>query len=224
MTRQQTKLAGQKSINANIPLWTLPGAATIEKETTELRRKNEEYYRLQVEASQDSLKAILHHLASLEVETAAFDNTESKLNRAHERFTQLCSIKSIVSDELMNAELLWLFMQFDIEKLRHRNHLNILDQYQTRNLAALYRMDLMRQAFKMPFDVILNNLLTPLNSLLASHLGESAGIVPETFQLYDKMLKRMRDYMQRLVENKDQRLVSQLMDEMYKRYLHLTML
>lgn len=213
LTRQQTKLAGHKSINANISnkdCWVMPSAANLENETAELRRKNEEYYRFQVETAQDSLKTILHHLAGLEVETAAFDNTESKLNRGLERLRQIRTIKSIVSEELMNAELLWMLMQFDIEKLRHRSQLNVQELYQTQNMALHHRMDLMRQALKTPSDVIAEHFLLPLNSMIASHLDEPVDIDQETFQLYDKLLNCIRDNMRKLEGNQDKR----LMDEM----------
>lgn len=188
----------------------MPSAANLENETAELRRKNEEYYRFQVETAQDSLKTILHHLAGLEVETAAFDNTESKLNRGLERLRQIRTIKSIVSEELMNAELLWMLMQFDIEKLRHRSQLNVQELYQTQNMALHHRMDLMRQALKTPSDVIAEHFLLPLNSMIASHLDEPVDIDQETFQLYDKLLNCIRDNMRKLEGNQDKR----LMDEM----------
>lgn len=191
----------------------MPSPANLAKETAELRRKNEEYYRIQVESSQDSLKTILHHLAGLEVETAAFDNTESKLSRANERLIEIENIKSIVSGELMNAELLWMLMQFDIEKLRHRNQLNVQEQYQAQNMALLQRMDAMRHAFKTPSEVITNMFLLPLNNLLASHFDEAIGMDHKTYQLYDQLLTSIHDSMQKLGRGMD-KAVSQLMDDM----------
>lgn len=214
LARQQIKLAGQKSLNSLVAHIKVPlGTAALEKETAELRQKNEEYYSMQMEASLDSLTSILHNLAGLEVETAAFDNTQSKLNRAVERLNQLRTIHSVVSDELMNAELLWLLMQVDIDKLRQRTTWHILEQYQSDNIAALLRIDQMRQACKMPPELISENYLIPLKNLLASQLGESAAAVDqESFQLYDKLLQHIRDSLATLGGNMNKRVVSQIED------------
>lgn len=215
--RQNCVLAGQKAINAFMANteWVPPSPAALKKETTELQRQNEDYYRLQIETATDSLTSILMKLAGLEVETAAFDNTQTKLTRAQERLNQIRTIKSVVSDELMTAELLWLFMQFDLEKLRMRSQLNLQEQYQSQSVAALMRMDLMRQSLKMPVEGILESYMLPISKLLAERLGEPVGGPQETFRLYEKLLQSICDDMRKLTGNKDKRSYSLMLDDLW---------
>lgn len=211
MCREQINLSGQKSLNVAIQSeWKPLNISAMGKETIEMQRKNEEYYKVQVDSAFESLKLLLRQLASLDVEAAAFENTRAKLDRARERLHQLQTINAVVTNDLMVAEVLWLLMHFDMDKLRQHSQWNLLDQYQTENRSALRRIEIMRHAQRTESEPFAEMYMAPLN--LRSQLNETG--VASAYGLYDRLLQSVRDNLSCLGNKKSERFLQKCIESL----------
>lgn len=151
LARCQMKVAANRNVYRAEALdkWQPPdGSASrtaLVAKTAELKRINDEYLGVELENALDALTFVLRQLASLKVETAAFENTRTKLQRAEERLGQLHEVQQIVAENLLNAEVVWLLMQFDLEKLRNRSLSGVLEVYATEAREVARRTEQMQQ-------------------------------------------------------------------------------
>lgn len=227
LTRQQMKLSASRHIGrADIRSeWKLPGGqngvlAAIVQQTAELKRTNEEYYTVEVENALDALTFVLRQLASLKVETAAYENTRTKLHRAEGRLARLRDVHAIVADDLMGAEFVWLLMQLDMVKLRNRSLSAVLEAYASESRAVGRRIEQLRTFGRGgTAESLADWWLGALQTAMLDNLPQlMADVVdsgePTVLGLYERLMVNVSKSMQALRQPQLQRHIAERLSEM----------
>lgn len=106
-------------------------------------------------------------LARLDVETVIFDNNKKRLIRAEERKQNIKRFVDTVSDAMIIAEIIWILMQFDIERMKKRNDFDPkLDKYRIDTLICDRRLEILKSASNDINDKLLRNYCIDVLKLL----------------------------------------------------------
>lgn len=214
--------------------WKLPGEpngglAALRQQTIELKRVNDAFYAVELENGMDALTYVLRQLANLKVETAAHENTRTKLQRAESRLARLRDVHAIVADDLMNAEFVWLLMQFDMAKLRNRSLSIVHEAYANENRAVCRRIEQLRSLGRQTVGIGCSNvagadsmgewwllalqsaMLEPLPQLMANVMENGD---PTVLGLYERLVLNESKSLQGLRQPKLQRHIADRLNEM----------
>lgn len=71
---------------------------------------------------------LLKRYAEQEIEFILYENNKNKLQRAKSRLDHIQKISKLISKELMNAEIIWILMQIDLDKGKQRNRYDNSEQ------------------------------------------------------------------------------------------------
>ncbi|XP_052867876.1 augmin complex subunit dgt3 [Anopheles cruzii] len=99
------------------PNWVSMKVPVLKKKCVELRNANEQDI-LRVELLKNELEMLIKHMNELKIESVLFETNRVKLERAISRLEYIERLDASISKELMNAELLWILMQLDLERMR----------------------------------------------------------------------------------------------------------
>lgn len=81
-------------------------------------------------------------LARLDVEEAIFKNNKKRLNRAEQRKKTITEFIGSVSEIMAIAELIWILMQFDMERIKKRSDFDQkLEKYRMESTICDRRFD-----------------------------------------------------------------------------------
>lgn len=149
LAREQMNWAAYQRLHHSDALdkWQLPGGGRrpLAAATEELRQLNEGHMAAELEGALDALTFVLRQLAGLRVEAAAYENTRGKLRRAEQRLAGLRQVQQVMAAQLLNAEVLWLLMQFDVERLRGRGLSGAVEAYAAEEAGVARRTERMRE-------------------------------------------------------------------------------
>lgn len=101
--------------------------------------RNEQSYTLHFDTLKNTLNQLLHQLAEQDAEFVVYESNKEKMARAKPRLEYLQKVASVVSDSLMNAEIIWICMQLDLERLHGRSKCDVLERYGTEGVLCTKR-------------------------------------------------------------------------------------
>lgn len=87
------------------------------------------------------LKMQCMDLVRLNIEEQISQFGNDRIERGRQRLDQITQIASVVSDAILVAEIIWILLQFDMERAKTRNDLPpILDIYRNEAAASDFRL------------------------------------------------------------------------------------
>uniref|UniRef100_A0A182X4V5 HAUS augmin-like complex subunit 3 N-terminal domain-containing protein n=1 Tax=Anopheles quadriannulatus TaxID=34691 RepID=A0A182X4V5_ANOQN len=122
--------------------WMPLKVSALKKQCLELRAANEQDL-LRMDLLKHELDTLIRQVNELKIESVLYENNRVKLNRAVSRLEYIQRLDASISRELMNAELLWVLMQLDLEKIRDR--FDNADEMNGESKRCFRRIDTMRQ-------------------------------------------------------------------------------
>ncbi|XP_314793.5 augmin complex subunit dgt3 [Anopheles gambiae] len=122
--------------------WMPLKVSALKKQCVELRAANEQDL-LRMDLLKHELDTLIRQVNELKIESVLYENNRVKLNRAVSRLEYIQRLDASISRELMNAELLWVLMQLDLEKIRDR--FDNADEMNGESKRCFRRIDTMRQ-------------------------------------------------------------------------------
>ncbi|XP_055598422.1 augmin complex subunit dgt3 [Uranotaenia lowii] len=75
---------------------------------------------LRIDVLKQELEMYIRQSNEQRIECILYENSKMKLDRAVGRLEYIKKLASIISDTLMNAEMLWILMQLDLEKIKNK--------------------------------------------------------------------------------------------------------
>lgn len=148
------------------------------------------------------------------MELVLYENTKQKLERALRRHENDKRLTKIVSDALSNAELVWIIIQMDLEKIRNR--CDITPQLKAATQQCLQRIQLMKQANSQHcITSASNDLITRIAQQLGQHLHQQirCEIKPCLFE-YEKFKRLLNYALQGLLKGKPYKIALDKLNEM----------
>lgn len=83
--------------------------------------------------------------ACMDIETVIFEFNKKRMARADQRKRHVGRFVNAVSDALLIAEIIWILMKFDIERMKNRNDFDTkLDKYRIDSLICDRRLELIK--------------------------------------------------------------------------------
>ncbi|XP_058447680.1 augmin complex subunit dgt3 [Malaya genurostris] len=99
--------------------WQPMKISSMRKLCAELTSTNEQD-RLRIDVLKQELEMYIRQLNELRIEGILYENSKLKMDRAVSRLEYIRKLAAIISSALMNAEMLWIFMQLDLEKIKNK--------------------------------------------------------------------------------------------------------
>lgn len=75
---------------------------------------------MRIDVLKQELEMYVRQLNEQKIECILYENSKLKLDRAINRLGYIERLSGIISGALMNAEMLWILMQLDLEKIRNK--------------------------------------------------------------------------------------------------------
>lgn len=120
--------------------WQPTTVAEMKREIAEMERKVE-INNATKEHLLIRLKEQSNELVRLRIEAQIFQSNNGRVGRAKQRIEHLKNFTNIVSEAVMIAEIIWILMQFDMERMKRRNDFDPkLDKYRIEALTCSRRM------------------------------------------------------------------------------------
>lgn len=89
----------------------------------------------------NKLQSQLQQIVEQQTELVIYENNKEKIERAKKRFEQMKQFMSVISDTLMNAEIVWILMQLDLERVKKRNNFDHkIDEYRYESQICIRRV------------------------------------------------------------------------------------
>lgn len=80
----------------------------------------------------NKLEEQLTQIADQHGEMVIYEGNKYKMERAKKRYELLKDFVGIISDGVMNAELVWVLMELDMGRIKNRNYFDdLMEQYKT---------------------------------------------------------------------------------------------
>ncbi|XP_049548291.1 augmin complex subunit dgt3 [Anopheles darlingi] len=146
--------------------WISMKVSVLKKHSMELKNSNEQDL-LRVELLKTDLEMLIRQVNELRIESVLYETNRSKLDRAISRLEYIQRLDESISKELMNAELLWILMKLDLEKIR--NCFNNADEMNGESKRCFKRIDAMKQLEKSScLEETYSDYLAHLSALIRS--------------------------------------------------------
>lgn len=83
--------------------------------------------------------------ARMDIETVIFDFNKKRMDRAGQRKQHVGRFVGAVSDAMLIAEIIWILMKFDMERMKKRNDFDTkLDKYRIDSLICDRRLEIIK--------------------------------------------------------------------------------
>lgn len=139
----------------------------------------------------------LQEISQQEVEMVLYENSKQKFERARQRLANAKYHSKIVSDSLSNAELLWILMQFDLEKVK--NKFNNSDQMLQDSQKCLKRIE----GMKIKQSSSLNSLRDLFGSKMSEQLsGHTFNSHKSSLYEYEKFCRSSKYLCKNIIDEK----------------------
>uniref|UniRef100_A0A182YMA3 HAUS-augmin3 domain-containing protein n=1 Tax=Anopheles stephensi TaxID=30069 RepID=A0A182YMA3_ANOST len=196
--------------------WMPMKVSALKKQCLELKNANEQDL-LRMDLLKHELDMLIRHVNELKIESVLYENNRAKLDRAVSRLEYIQRLDESISRELMNAELLWILMQLDLEKIRDR--FDNADEMNGDSKRCFKRIDTMRQIEKNALqEEAYGEYLAQLSALVAQ---DSAGSAEESargmkvcLQHFSGLLKRLSKKCESIAKGKYHRKAEELLEQL----------
>uniref|UniRef100_A0AAG5DSV7 HAUS augmin-like complex subunit 3 N-terminal domain-containing protein n=1 Tax=Anopheles atroparvus TaxID=41427 RepID=A0AAG5DSV7_ANOAO len=143
----------------------------LRKLCAELRNGNDQDL-LRMDLLKHELETLIKRVNEMKIESVLYENNRAKLDRAVNRLEYIQRLAESISKELMNAELLWILMQLDLEKIRDR--FDNADEMNGESKRCFKRIDAMKQVEKNTTrEEAFSEFLALLAALIAENRDDS---------------------------------------------------
>lgn len=104
--------------------------AALERENDQMLYAYDSEFCPMIEKLTDELHTLLQGIAEQHARKLIYESNKMKYDRATQRKAHLEKFVDLVSNGVMNAEVIWILMQFDIQRVKKRYDFNRkLDEY-----------------------------------------------------------------------------------------------
>ena len=191
------------------------------KQCVELRAANEQDL-LRMDLLKHELDTLIRQVNELKIESVLYENNRVKLNRAVSRLEYIQRLDASISRELMNAELLWVLMQLDLEKIRDR--FDNADEMNGESKRCFRRIDTMRQIERNgALEEAYGDYLAQLYALSAAQDSsteqrpgeESIRGMKVSLQHFSGLLKRLSQQCDSIAKGKYHRKADEMLKQLY---------
>uniref|UniRef100_A0A182NAJ6 HAUS augmin-like complex subunit 3 N-terminal domain-containing protein n=1 Tax=Anopheles dirus TaxID=7168 RepID=A0A182NAJ6_9DIPT len=171
--------------------WMPMKVSALKKHCSEMKNGNEQDL-LRMDLLKHELDMLIRQVNELKIESVLCENNRVKLDRAVSRLEYIQLLDESISRELMNAELLWILMQLDLEKIRDR--FDNADEMNGETKRCLKRIDAMKQLEKIAtreeayseYQAQLATLAAPQDTA-----GEAVRDTKQALQHFSTLMKRL---------------------------------
>ncbi|XP_058818148.1 augmin complex subunit dgt3 [Topomyia yanbarensis] len=158
--------------------WQPMKIPAMRKLCAELASANEQD-RLCIDVLKQELEMYMRQLNEQRIECILYENSKLKMDRAVSRLEYIKKLAAIISNTLMNAEMVWIFMQLDLEKIK--NKFDNSDELNTESQRCLKRIETLKAvdrntAQEDAYDEFVTQFSALLGSLNLNHSSEDRSI------------------------------------------------
>lgn len=154
------------------------------------------------------------------IEHILYENSKIKLNRAISRLEYMKKLAEIVSSALMNAELLWMLMQLDLDKMK--NKFDNSDEMNAETQLCLKRIEAMKalernNADDDAYEEFVGQIASVMGSLNLSHSsssGDRSLSLKNCLQDFETLKKRTYKNLQSIVHGKFYKNMNEIITEL----------
>lgn len=141
----ECKVHAQQCVLARLKKQIKPlSMVTIEAQLAELRELNRQG-EMKRELQLNALEFALRKEADVSVDLIIQEYTQGKVDQARHRVERFQKANSLLSEQLILADILWIMTNTDFDRLDRFVKLAVFEQYEAESLACSKRTDLMRQ-------------------------------------------------------------------------------
>ncbi|XP_050079012.1 augmin complex subunit dgt3 [Anopheles maculipalpis] len=196
--------------------WMPMKVSALKKQCLELKNANEQDL-LRMDLLKHELDMLIRQVNELKIESVLYENNRAKLDRAVSRLEYIQRLDESISRELMNAELLWILMQLDLEKIRDR--FDNADEMNGDSKRCFKRIDAMRQIEKITLQEEAYGEY--LGRLAALMVQDTAGVAEESvrgmkvcLQHFSGVLKRLSKKCESIAKGKYHRKAEEVLKQL----------
>ncbi|KFB35743.1 AGAP008694-PA-like protein [Anopheles sinensis] len=188
----------------------------LKKQYAELKSSNDRDL-LRMDLLKHELDTLIKGVNELKIESVLYENNRAKLDRAVSRLEYIQRMAENISKELMNAELLWILMQLDLEKIRDR--FDNADEVNGESMRCFKRIDAMKQVEKNATrEEAYGEFLAQLTALIAEKQSgaenTSNGALKWCLQHFAGLQKRLSKQCESVANGKYHRKAAKLLDHL----------
>ncbi|EAT33257.1 AAEL014483-PA [Aedes aegypti] len=180
--------------------WQPMKIEVMRRHCSELKSVNEQDT-LRIDVLKQELEMYIRQMNEHRIEYILYENSKLKLDRAISRLEYIKKLAEIVSSALMNAEMLWILMQLDLEKMK--NKFDNSDDMNAETQLCLKRIEAMKSLERNNAE---EEALEELSSQIASVMGalnvsHSTSHSSSSLTVADRSLS-LKNYLQDFVDFK----------------------
>ncbi|XP_052896011.1 augmin complex subunit dgt3 [Anopheles moucheti] len=195
--------------------WVPMKVSALKKQCLELKNVND-HDLLRMDLLKHELDTFIRQVNELKIESVLYENNRAKLDRAVNRLEYIQPLCESISCELMNAELLWILMQLDLEKIR--DWFDNADEMNGESKRCFKRIDTMKQIEKnsLPEEVY-SDYLSPLSALVKQDTvgnTEESNRMKGCVQYFSGLLKRLSKLYESIAKGKYHRNADELLKQL----------
>ncbi|XP_050088677.1 augmin complex subunit dgt3 [Anopheles aquasalis] len=200
--------------------WISMKVSVLKKHSLELKKSNEQDL-LRVDLLKTDLEMLIRQMNELRIESVLYETNRSKLDRAISRLEYIQRLDESISKELMNAELLWILMKLDLEKIR--NCFNNADEMNAESKKCFKRIDSMKQLEKSScLEETYSDYLTHLSALIRSATVTDSSTIQEAMenglkgclQHFTSLSKRIMKQVESIAKGKYHKKVNSVLEKL----------
>lgn len=138
---QQMNIYATKTVIEDSQLYpiTVLTETSMQREIDEISAQKPTFT-MQINASIDEIKLQVQELAEQKIELIVAENNNEKLQRATAKLNELKELCDLVNNVLINADILWCAMQFDLDKLKARRDFDKTDRLRQERISSAKRL------------------------------------------------------------------------------------
>ncbi|XP_055638414.1 augmin complex subunit dgt3 isoform X2 [Toxorhynchites rutilus septentrionalis] len=201
------------------PSWQPMKIAAMKKVCAELKASNEQD-RLLIDVLNQELEMYIRQLNEQRIEFILYKNSQIKLDRAVHRLEFIRKLAAIISSTLMNAEMLWILMQLDLEKIN--NKFDNCDEMNSETQRCMRRIEQMKfvarnNAGEQAYEEFVAQFCELVGALNLNHSSGSRSMSLKSCILdFADNKKRIFKNLQSVVSGKFYKKSDELLDELNK--------
>uniref|UniRef100_A0A182VTD5 HAUS augmin-like complex subunit 3 N-terminal domain-containing protein n=1 Tax=Anopheles minimus TaxID=112268 RepID=A0A182VTD5_9DIPT len=204
--------------------WLPMKVSALKKQCLELKNANDQDL-LRMDLLKHELDTLIRQVNELKIESVLYENNRAKLDRAVSRLEYIQRLDESISCELMNAELLWILMQLDLEKIRDR--FDNADEMNGESKRCFKRIDTMKQIEKNSLhEEAYGEYLAQLSALVARDTGGSGEDAVRgmkvCLQHFSGLLKRLSKQCESIAKGKYHRKSDELLKQLTQQEMLLS--
>ncbi|XP_053664747.1 augmin complex subunit dgt3 [Anopheles marshallii] len=196
--------------------WLPMKVSALKKQCLELKNVNDQDL-LRMDLLKHELDTLIRQVNELKIESVLYENNRAKLDRAVSRLEYIQPLDESISRQLMNAELLWILMQLDLEKMR--DWFDNADEMNGESKRCFKRIDAMKQIEKNSLhEEVYSEYLGPLSALMTQ---ETVGNAEESnrgmkgcLQHFSGLVKRLSKQSESIAKGKYHRKADELLKQL----------